>query len=763
MNENIYQNETAHPKKTRERVKEQSNFYTLSGAIKKFRFPVTLQVIPSRQLNLFDSDEDFTTLKKQVITVIGEVSRKKIKCLASSGESLELPVKDIAVHTVSIGHSNSDFFNSVDEIIKERKNREIMWVVVMEAFTYGNNTFNVGEILQLKNISKFSTLRGSRKLAVIVCSTSQEILLPGKIECEFRRCFEPNFKRPTKLLSDVVKNKTFPFIIKFPTQIDKKFGKIPTVFDISKSFVVATEVYQKDIYIACKKNKDMFQIHTIPSHIDADVEVLHGETPVKSFTPHQVNIIKSTLIYNDIEFAEQNHQKRDYADLYLDEHEEDFGDIDESIYSNPQGVIENTDGYEDPNAYGRENKNEFDETSTYNPFLSNTKKLTPRISYENNSLTQMETDETLNEVDYEVSNITEEKEFKVVHAKEVPDLPKGTKDEQSRNCRMSELYLNLLDDKSEDVVSVSTPPTNNCGYKFRPPKVKEHKKDYIDSDGYMAMKLRGCFPEESASNSSANLSGHADNGTPTNASRPPVPSRLNQSSTNDSTAHFYNNVNSPAGETKHESVHANYDNHRQSCSKVNSVKKHTPSSSSDYDYPDMTEFSMYDLTDIKSDKSLQQETSRLKTSSLGVSEVSNMLRTLSLRDKIDKFQNLGIDGHTLANLTESDFIDLTLTQFQARKLYKFVNGWRPLVDENNINNSPAEYSVNNVSKLVSEMNIQTLSNFVTTQHIDGHLMRELVKDDILSTFGCDHGIMLRRSEIINLKKAFLEGYESNIC
>ncbi|XP_057292975.1 uncharacterized protein LOC130621664 isoform X2 [Hydractinia symbiolongicarpus] len=732
MNENIYQNETAHSKKTRERVKEQSNFYTLSGAIKKFRFPVTLQVIPSRQLNLFDSDEEFTTLKKQVITVIGEVSRKKIKCLTSS-----------------------------EEIIKERKNREIMWVVVMEAFTYGNNTFNVGEILQLKNTSKFSTLRGSRKLAVIVFSTSQEILLPGKIECEFRRCFEPNFKRPTKLLSDVVKNKTFPFIIKFPTQIDKKFGKIPTVFDISKSFVVATEVYQKDIYIACKKNKDMFQIHTVPSHIDADVEVLHGETPVKSFSPHQVNIIKSTLIYSDIDFAEQHHQKRDYADLYLDEHEEHFGDIDESIYSNPQGVIENADGYEDPDAYGRENKNEFDETSTYNPFLSNTKKLTPRISYENNSLKQMGTDETLNEVDYEVNNIAKEKEFKVVHAKDVSDLPKEAKDEQSRNCRMSELYLNLLDDKSEDV-SVSTPPTNNCGYKFRPPKVKEHKKDYIDSDGYMAIKLRGCFPADSASNSSADL-GHADNGTPTNASRPAVPSRLNQSSTNDNAANFYNNINSPVDETKHESVRADYDNHRQSCSKVNSAKKHTPSSSSDYDYPDMTEFSMYDLTDIKSDKSLQKETSRLKISSLGVSEVSNMLRTLSLKDKIEKFQNLGIDGHILANLTESDFIDLTLTQFQARKLYKFVNGWRPLVDENNINNPPAEYSVNNVSKLVSEMKIQTLSNFVTTQHIDGHLMCELLKDDILSTFGCDHGIMLRRYEIINLKKVFLEGNESNIC
>ncbi|XP_057313938.1 uncharacterized protein LOC130655222 [Hydractinia symbiolongicarpus] len=64
---------------------------------------------------------------------------------------------------------------------------------------------------------------------------------------------------------------------------------------------------------------------------------------------------------------------------------------------------------------------------------------------------------------------------------------------------------------------------------------------------------------------------------------------------------------------------------------------------------------------------------------MSVEELCNVLEYLKLESHVDSFRSNLIDGCLLCNLTTEEVTDVGLSRFEAKKLFQFVNGWRPKI------------------------------------------------------------------------------------
>ena len=140
-------------------------------------------------------------------------------------------------------------------------------------------------------------------------------------------------------------------------------------------------------------------------------------------------------------------------------------------------------------------------------------------------------------------------------------------------------------------------------------------------------------------------------------------------------------------------------------------------------------------------ESMKRSESQIRT--WGPDEIEKALNDLQLGHHAEKFNESQIDGSLLFDLDEAVLRDLGLTLFEARKLRKFVFGWRPdskrdaLYQQkyNRESKNPSHWSTNMVADLIaSELGIPDFGLFCRENQVNGDLLRDIVIDEELLGF-----------------------------
>ena len=140
--------------------------------------------------------------------------------------------------------------------------------------------------------------------------------------------------------------------------------------------------------------------------------------------------------------------------------------------------------------------------------------------------------------------------------------------------------------------------------------------------------------------------------------------------------------------------------------------------------------------------------------SCSIEDILNRLKGLQLGKFAEKFKKQLINGRLLKNLTEEALREMHFSYFEARKLYKYVHGWRVNIMNcpvNLENSQVKEWSVNDVKKIMKILNLQQLGVFAFENQIDGVLLEDLIRNNYIKTLEKDHGIRLTIVETERLR------------
>ena len=184
--------------------------------------------------------------------------------------------------------------------------------------------------------------------------------------------------------------------------------------------------------------------------------------------------------------------------------------------------------------------------------------------------------------------------------------------------------------------------------------------------------------------------------------------------------------------------------HRKPCTSDSVFDRY----SSVYDYPHMGHFS---LTPALSKQYIRD---------LSLEEVSDLLKVNLMKHHVRTFLECSIDGVKLSTLNENDLINLDFTKFEARKLRCFVEGWRPKNGSNNggtwLSKLAKDWNVDDVLNYLLHINMVSLHRFASRHMIDGYLLKEMLRDDLIESLVQQHSLVLRIADINRLRNYVLE-------
>lgn len=135
--------------------------------------------------------------------------------------------------------------------------------------------------------------------------------------------------------------------------------------------------------------------------------------------------------------------------------------------------------------------------------------------------------------------------------------------------------------------------------------------------------------------------------------------------------------------------------------------------------------------------SVQQSTNEI--ASWDMEDVANCLSDLQLGKYNEIFADSQVDGQLLLDLDESVLLDLGLTSFEARKLRKFVFGWRPdmmrpssyPVQKGFDSKDPAEWSQADAVKHLQIIEINDFADFCNKNQVNGELLKDICVDETI--------------------------------
>ena len=118
-------------------------------------------------------------------------------------------------------------------------------------------------------------------------------------------------------------------------------------------------------------------------------------------------------------------------------------------------------------------------------------------------------------------------------------------------------------------------------------------------------------------------------------------------------------------------------------------------------------------------------------------DLNRTLTDLQLTHYIDTFSESQIDGKLLVDLDEAIFKDLGLNPFEARKLRKFVFGWRPdmmktyqyMSAKKVENKEPCDWTEDDVVYHLNQLGMEAFASFCKSNQINGDLLRDIVVDN----------------------------------
>lgn len=135
--------------------------------------------------------------------------------------------------------------------------------------------------------------------------------------------------------------------------------------------------------------------------------------------------------------------------------------------------------------------------------------------------------------------------------------------------------------------------------------------------------------------------------------------------------------------------------------------------------------------------SVHQSTNEIAT--WDMEDVAECLTDLLLSNFVEVFSDSQVDGKLLLDLDESVLKDLGLSAFEARKLRKFVFGWRPdfirpptYPERMGFDSKdPAQWNETDVSKHLKTIDLDDFAKFCETNQVNGELLKDICVDDVL--------------------------------
>lgn len=163
---------------------------------------------------------------------------------------------------------------------------------------------------------------------------------------------------------------------------------------------------------------------------------------------------------------------------------------------------------------------------------------------------------------------------------------------------------------------------------------------------------------------------------------------------------------------------------------------------------------------------VKQRQSREEIKSLNETAVGAFLDLLQLSEFKNIFQQNQINGKLLLELEIHDFVnDIKLSLFQARKIMKYINGWRPESHTNQPTPSsrrsslnPRDWSVNDVLLHMTTINLTEFGHFCCKNQVNGDLLLDILDNETLEAIKNKHNVKMTNLEAKKLLNFVVKGW-----
>ena len=150
--------------------------------------------------------------------------------------------------------------------------------------------------------------------------------------------------------------------------------------------------------------------------------------------------------------------------------------------------------------------------------------------------------------------------------------------------------------------------------------------------------------------------------------------------------------------------------------------------------------------------------------------VCRILDQLKFTDFKDAFIQNQVNGELLLELEVEDLVnDLKLSLFQARKIAKYIKGWRPEPEDHQVvetsrRNSlnPRDWSENDVLLHMTTINLSEFGQFCIKNQVNGDLLMDIMDKDTLNSLKNDHKLNITNLESKKLLNFVVKGWRPDI-
>ena len=222
----------------------------------------------------------------------------------------------------------------------------------------------------------------------------------------------------------------------------------------------------------------------------------------------------------------------------------------------------------------------------------------------------------------------------------------------------------------------------------------------------------------------------------------------------------------------------NNNNNKNKINKINNSNNNNINNNNknnnDYDAESLSCYSNLNNTDSKGEQNDimvspligSQVASIEEIKTLNEDGVCSILDTLHLSDFKEKFRNNQINGELLIDIEENELVnELKFSLFQAKKMTKYIKGWRPepenlAPNEQSRRNSlnPRDWSLNDVLVHLSTINLPDLGRFCKSNQVNGDLLLDILDKDSLQCLRNDHDVKISSIDAKKLKNFVIKGW-----
>jgi len=175
-------------------------------------------------------------------------------------------------------------------------------------------------------------------------------------------------------------------------------------------------------------------------------------------------------------------------------------------------------------------------------------------------------------------------------------------------------------------------------------------------------------------------------------------------------------------------------------------------------------------TEILSPLPSKQRTSMNEIRELNEDGVCRILETLKFHEFKDTFIENQVNGELLLELETEDLVnDLKLSLFQAKKIVKYIKGWRPQSDHiqtteasrrNSLN--PRDWSENDVYVHMMTINLIEFGQFCIKNQVNGDLLLDILDRETLNSVKEHHHVKITNLESKKLLNFVVKGWRPDV-